>query len=73
MNEKSKETLEERSKSTKEIYHETYPHEMIVKNPLIATEAIGWLKCTKQYIPSLSDWIDIEILYLLSTVVLHVK
>lgn len=68
MNEKSRLTIEERSKSTKEIYEKKYPKEEVLKNPLIAIEAIGWLKCTEQYMPSLSKWIDLEIKFLLTIV-----
>ena len=71
MNEKSKVAIEERHKSTKEIYNETYPREEILENPLIALEAIGWLKCTEQYIPSLSSWVYEEITFLLTVVVLY--
>lgn len=72
MNEKSKVTMEERSKSTKEIYNKIYSSEKILECPLKAVEAIGWLRCTKQYIPSLSSWIDNEITFLLTVITLFV-
>ena len=61
MNEKSKSISKERTNTTKEIYRKTYPMESILENPLEAVEAIGWLRCTKQYVPYLSEWIDSEI------------
>lgn len=72
MNEKNKSTLKERTCTTKEIYRKTYPMESILENPLEAVEAIGWLRCTKQYVPYLSEWIDAEISKLLAVVALSV-
>lgn len=66
MNEKSKVTMDARSKSTKEIYNERYPRVGFFDNPLKAIEAIGWLRCTEEYIPSLTDWIEQEISFLLT-------
>lgn len=68
MNEKSKEALKERTRTTNEIYRKTYPIESIMENPLKGIEAIGWLKCTKQYVPYLSKWIDAEIGMLLAVI-----
>lgn len=72
MNEKSKSILKERTSTTKEIYRKTYPMESILENPLEGIEAIGWLRCTKQYVPYLSEWIDGEIGKLLAVVTLSV-
>lgn len=72
MNEKNKTVLKERTSTTKEIYRKTYPMESIMENPLEGVEAIGWLKCTKQYIPYLSEWIDGEIGKLMAVVALSI-
>ena len=37
----------------------------VVENPVKALESIGWLKCTKQYIPSMEQWIDTTIDFLI--------
>ena len=53
--------MEKRSKSTMELFHKKYSVKKLVTNPFLMTEAIGWLKCTRQYCPSLSKEIDNEI------------
>lgn len=53
--------MEKRSKSTMELFHKKYPAKKLVTNPFLMAEAIGWLKCTEQYCPSLSKEIDNEI------------
>lgn len=72
MNEKNKTVLKERTSTTKEIYRKTYPIDSILENPLKGVEAIGWLKCTKQYVPYLSEWIESEIGMLLAIITLSI-
>lgn len=57
--------MERNSKTTKEIFNELYHMSEVVENPVKALEAIGWLKCTKQYIPSMEQWIDTTIDFLI--------
>ncbi len=57
-----------RSKGYKEIFEEKYSVESCVDNPLRMIEAIGYLKCLEQFLPS-EKWIreDIEsILFVLA-------
>ena len=53
-----------KSKGYKEIYEEKYPVESFADNPLRMVEAIGYLKCLEQFLPS-EKWIRIEIQILL--------
>ena len=56
--------MEERSKTNKEIYEQKYPFEKIVESPALCTEAIGYLKALKEYLPSEQKWIETEIISL---------
>lgn len=53
-----------RSKGYKEIYEEKYSVEFLKDNPLHMVEAIGYLKCLEQFLPS-EKWISNEIVGLL--------
>lgn len=48
--------MEERSKTNKEIYEQKYPFEKVSRNPLLCTEAMGYLKALIQYFPSEKNW-----------------
>lgn len=61
----------ERSKTNKEIYEQKYPHEEIVKNPMLCAEAIGYLKALKNYFPIEQKWVETEITNLLLVVLFH--
>lgn len=60
----------EKSKTIREIFYEIYPKSEVTENPMIAIEAIGWLKCAKQYNPSISQWIDLTCDFLLMSTVI---
>ena len=45
----------ERSKTFMEIFEELYPTKEITDNPLRAAEAIGYLNCLEQFVPSVHD------------------
>lgn len=59
--------MERNSKTVVENFWEFFPLETLVENPVKAIEAIGWLRCTKQYVPSLEDWIDSTIDFIIKT------
>ena len=42
----------ERSKTSMEIFEELYPIKEIADNPLHVAEAIGYLNCLEQFVPS---------------------
>lgn len=48
--------MEERSKTIKEIFEQKYPFEEVSRNPIICSEAIGYLKALIQYFPSEEKW-----------------
>lgn len=52
--------MEERSKTNKEIYEQKYPFKEVSRNPLLCTEAIGYLKALEVYLPSEQKWIEKE-------------
>lgn len=52
--------MEKRSKTNKEIFEEKYPQNIIMDNPVICAEAIGYLKALTQYFPSEENWATIE-------------
>lgn len=57
--------MEERSKTNKEIYESKYPFEMVSRNPLLCTEAMGYLKALIQYLPSEHKWVETKLTDLL--------
>ena len=52
--------MEERSKTNKEIYEQKYPFKEVSRNPLLCSEAIGYLKALEVYLPSEQKWIEKE-------------
>ena len=52
--------MEKRSKTNKEIYLQKYPTREVLQNPMLCTEAIGYLKALKEYFPSEEKWIEDE-------------
>ena len=63
--------MKRNSKSTMEIFGELYPASLLAENPLKCIEAVGWLRCTKQYIPALEDWIESTIDIIIKTLVTY--
>lgn len=63
--------MKRNSKSSMEIFWELYPASQLAENPVKCIEAIGWLKCTKQYIPTLEDWIESTIDTLIETLAIY--
>ena len=63
--------MERNSKSTMEIFGELYPAPVLAENPLKCIEAIGWLRCAKQYIPTLEDWFESTIDALIETLAIY--
>lgn len=45
----------ERSKTSMELFEELYPTEEIADNPLRMAEAIGYLNCLEQFVPSVRN------------------
>ena len=45
----------EKSKTFMEIFEELYPPEEIADNPFKMAEAIGYLNCLEQFVPSVHD------------------
>ena len=52
--------MEERSKTIKELYLQKYHTKEVLENPMLCTEAIGYLKALKDYFPSEEKWIEDE-------------
>lgn len=50
-----------KSKTNKEIYEQEYPFEMVSSNPMICSEAIGYLKALNQYFPSEEKWTNTKL------------
>lgn len=44
-----------RSKTFMELFEELYPAKEIADNPLRMAEAIGYLNCMEQFVPSVHD------------------
>lgn len=63
--------MEERSKTIKEIYEQKYPQKEILQNPMLCTEAIGYLKALKEYFPSEEKWVENEMFILMLLVLSH--
>ena len=63
--------MEERSKTNKEIYEEKYPFDEVSRNPLLCSEAIGYLKALIQYCPSEHKWIEAEMTILTLALLFH--
>ena len=63
--------MEERSKTNKEIYEQKYPHEEVYQNPIIGTEAIGYLKALIEYFPSEEKWAKKEMSLLILSVLFN--
>jgi hypothetical protein len=57
--------MEERSKTNKEIFEQKYPFKEVSCDPLLCSEAIGYLKALIQYFPSEEKWVDSKMLDLL--------
>lgn len=62
--------MEERSKTNKEIYEQKYPFEEVSRNPMLCSEAIGYLKALIQYFPSEQNWAETEMTSLMLSVLL---
>ena len=45
----------EKSKTCMEIFEELYPPNEIANNPFKMAEAIGYLNCLEQFVPSVHD------------------
>lgn len=58
-----------RSKGYKEIFEEKYPAGDLIESSYRAAEALGYLKCLKEFMPS-EKWIDISIGNILSSLLL---
>lgn len=63
--------MEERSKTNKEIYEQKYPFEEVSRNPLLCSEAIGYLTALIQYFPSEQKWIEDEMTALMLALLFH--
>ena len=57
--------MEERSKTNKEIFEQKYPVKELAQNPILCTEAIGYLKALITYFPSEQEWSDSKMLDLM--------
>lgn len=55
--------MKNESKSLREIYNDKYVPSEMEQNPLLAVEALGFLKCLNQFTPN-EPWIDFEKLML---------
>ena len=60
------------SKGYNEMYKEQYTDRAIFDNPLTAAEAMGYLKCLSQFLPS-ERWIEAEKVRIICAVLLHIK
>lgn len=63
--------MKERSKTNKEIYEQKYPVEEVSRNPLLCSEAIGYLKALIQYFPSEQKWVEDEMTALMLALLFH--
>ena len=57
--------MEKRSKTNKEIFEQKYPFKAILQNPMLCSEAIGYLKALIQYFPCEQKWVDTKMSELL--------
>ena len=48
---------ENKSKNYKEIFEERFSYKLIKENPLVATEAVGYLEALEQFLPA-DRWIE---------------
>lgn len=48
--------MKKRSETNKEIFEQKYPFKEVAQNPIICSEAIGYLKALIQYLPSEQKW-----------------
>ncbi|MBO7695362.1 MAG: hypothetical protein J6T10_22285 [Methanobrevibacter sp.] len=51
--------MKNESKTLREIYNDKYDPRAMEDNPLLAVEAIGYLKCLRQFTPN-EPWIEFE-------------
>lgn len=63
--------MKERSKTNEEIYEQKYPFEEVSRNPLLCSEAIGYLKALIQYFPSEQKWVEGEMTVLMLALLFH--
>lgn len=63
--------MEERSKTNMEIYEQKYPFEEVSRNPLLCTEAMGYLKALIEYFPSEQNWVEPKMLSLTAVLLFH--
>lgn len=47
-------------KTIQEIFEQKYPPKKLVRNPLLCTEAIGYLKAVTFYFPQEKEWAEIS-------------
>lgn len=52
------------------LFEELFPSNLRTQNPLIACEALGYLRCLRIIAPRQSDWIDNEVSDLLAVVII---
>ena len=50
--------MEKRSKTNKEIYEQKYSKKELLQNPILCSEAMGYLKALKEYFPSEQKWVE---------------
>lgn len=48
--------MEKRSKTNKEIYEHFYPFKEVTQNPMLCSQAIGYLQALICYLPSEENW-----------------
>lgn len=48
--------MKEKSKNLQELFVDLYPAEACINSPMTCAEAIGYLRCLKQFVPS-EKWI----------------
>lgn len=51
----------EKSKTSMELFEELYPPKEIAANPLSIAEAIGYLNCLVQFVPSVKEADEIKL------------
>lgn len=61
-----------KSKGYKEMYKEQYTDRAIFDSPMTAAEAMGYIKCLSQFLPS-ERWIEAEKTRIIYAVLLHIN
>lgn len=59
------------TEKNKEIFKQKYPLEMVIHNPLICAEAIGYLEALIEYLPSEEKWAKDMITWLVVMISYH--